>query len=62
MHIVSQNSWRNFIVKHYDAAGERIDLLVNAIGAYEGTVIIPRDAFLFVLEAEEPWTVDIESP
>ena len=29
---------RNFIVENYDDQGEQIDLLVNTIGKYEGTV------------------------
>ncbi|WP_226352955.1 hypothetical protein [Pseudonocardia sp. ICBG601] len=48
----------NFVV--YAISGSDSDLVVNEIGAYEGTVILPADGgrLLLVITADGNWTVD----
>jgi len=53
----------NFVVRNYDASGERIKLLVNTIGAYDGTVGIDlRDdehTTRFGIESSGSWTIEV---
>jgi hypothetical protein len=55
----------NFIVENYDKDNKRIDLLVNEIGTYEGTV--PIDFFdseqtsRFVITSSGDWEIDVLS-
>jgi len=55
----------NFIVENYDKDNTRIDLLVNEIGTYEGTV--PIDFFdseqtsRFVITSSGDWEIDVLS-
>lgn len=54
----------NFAVWSYDANGKRLDLLVNTIGAYKGTLIIdeltnsPTTARLQV-DSHGPWRIEV---
>lgn len=50
---ISYQGERNFVVKTY---GDRSDLAVNTIGAYEGTVKVPTPSFIQVT-ASGPWTI-----
>ena len=57
------SSGGNFIVTNYDANNQTIDLLINVIGAYEGTV--PLDFKLaeqtarLEIKASGPWEIQI---
>lgn len=47
----------NFQIWAYDADGDTIDLIVNEIGAYEGTHRVPNDTVWFEVTADGNWTV-----
>lgn len=52
----------NFAIINYDTNGERIDLLVNTIGTYEGTVpldFIDEDTARFEIKASGSWEIQI---
>ena len=51
----------NFAVTSYDQAGNRLDLLVNEIGSYQGTVPYNFEGSPaeFEVNADGPWTVTI---
>ncbi len=56
---------RNYIVRLLDADARLVDLLVNVIGAYDGTTAmrIPRDGqYTLNIEADGAWTADILQP
>ena len=54
------DGWRgNFAVWAY---GDRRSLLVNEIAPYEGTVVVPRDALVLVVQAAGPWELEVTSP
>ncbi len=46
----------NFVIWGY---GDDVDLLVNEIAPYTGTVIVPRGIFVLAIEAEGPWSIDV---
>ena len=46
----------NFVIWGY---GNWRDLLVNEIAPYSGTVVVSRDTFILVIEAEGPWTIEV---
>lgn len=50
---ISYQGERNFVVKTY---GDRENLTVNTIGAYEGTVKVPTPSFIQIT-ASGPWTI-----
>lgn len=53
----------NFAVWLFDADGNRIDLLANEIGRYQGSQMVPIDSpgvYLLGIEADGAWTVAIE--
>ena len=62
---ISHTGGRNFIVYNYDRDGNKIDLLVNEIGNYDG--VLPLDfgkgehTTRFAVEAEGKWTIEISS-
>ncbi len=51
----------HFAIVSYDAAGERIDLMVNEIGSYSGRVLVDfydgEDTAAIEVSAEGPWSV-----
>ncbi|MCP3857920.1 MAG: hypothetical protein GY698_24900 [Actinomycetia bacterium] len=47
----------SFIVWARDAQGDRLDLLVNEIGAYDGVVVAPSNAVIFEINADGARTV-----
>lgn len=47
----------NFVIISYGYGGT--DLLVNEIGPYSGTTIIPRDTMMLEIVATGPWTLEI---
>ena len=53
----------NFAVWNYGFDGERINLLVNIIGEYEGTRALDfrddEDTVRFVVESSGPWTIEV---
>jgi hypothetical protein len=63
LHITYQGGG-NFAIWSFDADGNKIDLLVNTIGNYEGTVPLnfrdsePKVA-RFQVESDGPWTIEI---
>lgn len=46
----------NFVIWGY---GKGVDLLVNEVAPYSGTVVVSRDTFILVIEAEGPWTIEV---
>jgi hypothetical protein len=60
---ISYSGGSNFAIWNYDSNGEKIDLLVNTIGSYEGTV--PLDfadderTTRFEVTASGPWEIEI---
>jgi len=53
----------NFIVESYNANNEQIDLLINTIGSYSGTVLFDRyddeDTTRLQIQASGPWEIAI---
>ena len=43
---------------NYSYSTSNVKLLVNKIGPWDGTVIVPTGAFLFEVHAEGPWTIE----
>lgn len=64
LHITARhNGQRNFIVRLLDTQGRLVDLVANEIGAYEGTTVtnIPASgAYLFVVDADGDWTIEVK--
>lgn len=56
--IIDGASKGNFIVIAYRYT-KYLDLLVNEIGSYSGTVIVPAEADILVVEATGPWTIKV---
>lgn len=58
---ITYTGGRNFVVKNYDANGERIDLLVNTIGVYSGTKIIDvnSETARFQIESSGNWEIQV---
>jgi hypothetical protein len=52
----------NFVVWLYDESGNQLDLIVNEIGAYEGTnaVRVSDGIYLLVVEADGAWGVRVQ--
>ena len=57
---ITHNGTRNIAVWSLDADLNEVDLLVNDIGAYDGTTILAADAVGLSIEADGAWTVTIE--
>jgi len=61
-HVTYQGS-RNFIVYNYGADGEKIDLLVNTIGSYEGTrpldFLEDEHTTRFQVESSGAWEIQV---
>lgn len=61
IYITHQGARGNFIVENYDAGNNRIDLLVNEIGNYEG--LLPFDWFeesaRISIKARGDWTIEL---
>lgn len=57
------SSGGNFVITNYDANNERLDLLINEIGAYTGTVpldfLINETTARLEIKASGPWEVQI---
>ncbi len=57
------SSGGNFIVQNYDANNQQIELLINTIGSYEGTVpldfLIGEMTARFEVKASGPWEIQI---
>lgn len=49
----------NFIVTAFNQDLEPLDLLVNEIGAYSGTKILPGDTAFLVIQASGAWSMDV---
>lgn len=59
--VLTHSGRRNFIVNVYLADGKE-DLLVNTIGAYEGSrPLFTRDPVYFEIDADGPWSLRIEA-
>lgn len=62
---ISYNGSGNFVVKNYNASGENLDLLVNTIGAYHGSVPInffdDEKTTRFEVKASGEWEIKIIS-
>jgi hypothetical protein len=62
MHI-TYSGRRNFIVESYDANGEEIELLVNTIGDYEGTIFFnirdDDDIARLSIKSSGDWTIEV---
>ena len=58
MKIEAPNATRNFIVQSVSAS-DGLSLLVNKIGPYSGTTILPKDTFFFSVRATGPWKATI---
>jgi len=60
---ISHSGAANFVVWTVDEGGAQTDLLVNAIGAYAGTVLFDEQegshSVAFDVEADGPWTITI---
>lgn len=63
VHIVGPTVYDNFVIWNYDAAGERIDLLVNTIGNYEGYIPLNffegEESVRLEIGAGGPWTIEL---
>ena len=46
----------NFVVWLYSSNGRMVDLLVNEIGSYDGTVVVPAGAYMSV-ESDGNWSI-----
>jgi hypothetical protein len=51
----------NFAVWALDSDLEQVDLLVNVIGGYSGTVLVPDETTAFEITASGPWTMEVKS-
>jgi hypothetical protein len=47
----------NFVIQADDANLQNLDLLVNEIGNYQGTVLLPQGTANLEITADGPWTV-----
>jgi hypothetical protein len=60
---IKYNGGRNFIVKSYDSNGEQIDLLVNKVGNYEGTVPLDisdgQQTTRFEIKSSGQWEIQV---
>lgn len=54
----ASNSHSNFVVYGFSRSGGR-DLLINKVGPYSGTVILPTDTYIIAVQAEGAWTMEI---
>lgn len=62
IHIIGPSVEDNFIVHNYDASGERIDLLINTIGAYNGYLLIDisdQQTSRFAIESSGDWIIEV---
>jgi hypothetical protein len=63
IHIIGPSIHDNFIVYNYDANNEKIDLLVNTIGEYDGYLPFDwktdKETARFQIMASGPWTIEI---
>jgi hypothetical protein len=63
VHIIGPAVRDNIVVYNYDSSGERIDLLVNTIGAYDGYKALDffdgQDTSRFQVQAGGPWSIEI---
>ena len=53
----------NFVVYILDSTGEEVDLVANEIGTanVSSTLTVPEDGlYLFVVEADGPWTIKVK--
>lgn len=61
---ISEKGTSNFVVYNLDASGDKIDLLVNEIGNYKGTVLIDADegeeSVAFKVESNGSWTLTVK--
>jgi hypothetical protein len=61
----THNGTRNFIVTGLDASGGRVDLLVNTIGAYDGTVALDfrsnQRTTMLDVKADGDWSVQVNA-
>jgi len=55
---VAHNGRRNFFIYSY---GQTRRLLVNAIGDYEGQVIVPSDAILVTVSGDGSWRIQVSA-
>lgn len=62
--ISAPNVTRNFIVESLDKSGDTVNLLVNEIGAYKGTVLLDayddEDSVALRVQATGPWKLTIK--
>jgi len=60
---ITYNGGSNFIVENFGASGERIELLVNTIGSYEGTrpldFMANETTTRLQIKASGPWEIRI---
>jgi len=60
---VTHSGGGNFALWNYSASGEKIDLLINTIGNYSGTVVLDAMAdehtARFEVTARGDWTIDV---
>ena len=56
--IEAPNSKRNFVVKVLTRSGD-ISLVINKVGAYTGTAILPEGTMLVMVNAVGPWKATI---
>lgn len=53
---VSHDGSSNFVITTFDSKGLYSELVVNEIGNYQGTVILPSDAYI-VINADGNWSI-----
>lgn len=54
----ASNAHANFVVYGYSKSGGG-ELLINKIGPYAGTVVLPTDTYIIAVQAEGAWTMEI---
>ena len=57
--VIHNSGSSNFTVSAIGAGNEQLDLLVNEIGPYQGTVLLPREPVVIVVTADGNWTLDV---
>ena len=61
--VITYHGGSNFVVWNYDATGNQLNLLVNTIGTYTGTVPIDflqdEQTARFKIKAGGPWNIDL---
>jgi hypothetical protein len=58
---ISHDGGSNFAIWALDASLQQLDLLVNTIGTYQGTVLLPAEGTTALeIKADGNWTIEVK--